>query len=187
MQLWRKRRKKKEKVYRKKQGKRSESDCLAVQTRRQFALSRAFCCCQCWLGSRRECYCTPCNVRVCLAGWMRSAALGVTRVGGYFLEGSGQTIAFISCQRAQQNIQRKAKCAELELFGKGMFRLERSRTGGKANSHSRNSFRNFPEKKKKMFSSDLSLNRPLIKYSFFQSPATDNRLDKPFHWLAGLK
>lgn len=114
MQLWRK----KKKVYRKKQGKRSESDYLAVHTRRQFALSRAFCCCQCWLGSRRECYCTPCNVRVCLAGWMRSAALGVTRVGGYFLEGSGQTIAFISCQRAQQNIQRKAKCAELELFGK---------------------------------------------------------------------
>lgn len=178
---------KKKKSIEKKQGKRSESDNLAVQKRRQFALSRAFCCCQCWLGSRRECYCTPCNVRVCLAGWMRSAALGVTRVGGYFLEGSGQTIAFISCQRAQQNIQRKAKCAELELFGKGMFRLERIRTGGKANSHSRNSFRNFPKKNKNLFSSDLSLIRPLIKYSSFQSPATDNRLDEPFHWPAGLK
>lgn len=57
---------------------------------------------------------------------MRSAALGVARVGGYFLEGSGQTIAFISCQFPKQNIQRKAKCAELELFGEGMFRLEES-------------------------------------------------------------
>lgn len=129
----------------KKKRKRSKSDYLVVQTRRRFSLSRALCCWQCWPGSRRECYCTPCNVRVCLAGWMRSAALGVVQVGGYFLEGSGQTIAFISCQCAKQNIQRKAKCAELERFGRGMFRRE---SPHQQETATRNSFRDLQKIKK---------------------------------------
>lgn len=40
----------------------------------------------------RECYSTPCNVRVCLTGWMRSVSLRVVRVGRYFLEGSAKQL-----------------------------------------------------------------------------------------------
>lgn len=36
----------------------------------------------------RECYSTPCNVRVCLTGWMRSVTVRVVRVGVHFLKGS---------------------------------------------------------------------------------------------------
>lgn len=56
-------------------------------------------------------------------------------------KGSGQTIAFISCQCAQQNIQRKAKCAELELFGKGMFCSRVVATNGKGLQPLEKSFR----------------------------------------------
>lgn len=153
----------KRKISLQKKGKRSWSVYPVVHTRRRFALLQALCCCQCWLGSRRECYCTPCNARVCLAGWMRSAALGVARVGGYFLEGSGQTIAFISCQCAKQNIQRKAKCAELDLFGEGMFRLKKSHQQ-EGQKPLEEFIQKFPPKKS--FSPDLPRNRP-FSFLFF--------------------
>lgn len=59
----------------------------------------------------RECYSTPCNVRVCLTGWMRSVSLGVVRVGGYFLEGSAKqshsyhASACNKIYRGRQNVQ----------------------------------------------------------------------------------
>lgn len=71
---------------------------------------QVFCRCHCSF-LLRECYSTPCNVRICLTGWMRSVSLRVVRVGGYFLEGSAKqshsyhASARNKIYRGRQNVQ----------------------------------------------------------------------------------